>query len=166
MVDSLSTQMALLPNTTQFRRKGRHTYILEVCPRCGKERWHNVTLCGKICASCSGRLAIQKTRGRGETHYRWKGGRQLLNGYVAVKIKPNDFFFPMAYRGYVREHRLVMAKHLGRNLQSWEFVHHKNGIKTDNRLENLELSMGGALKQEIKLLQWQIKELKEEVTKS
>lgn len=73
---------------------------------------------------------------RMEKHPSWRGGRIVNNkGYVFIK-KLN---YPNAVNGYVREHRLVMAEHLGRFLKPEEVVHHINGIKGDNRIENLEL---------------------------
>lgn len=57
-------------------------------------------------------------------------------GYVLLRVPEH----PNATKtGYVFEHRYVMAEHLGRPLAENEVVHHKNGVRNDNRLENLEL---------------------------
>jgi hypothetical protein len=75
----------------------------------------------------------------------WKSKRiQRLNkyryknkqGYVLV-WKPEH---PNSHRsGRLMEHILVMSTHLGRPLEKGEIVHHKNGVRDDNRIENLEL---------------------------
>jgi hypothetical protein len=66
-----------------------------------------------------------------------KGYITTWNGYRKVKA-PKDYPYK-DNKGYVMEHRLVMETHIGRMLESNEEVHHINGNKADNRLENLQL---------------------------
>jgi hypothetical protein len=81
---------------------------------------------------------------KGKNNPMWKGGVKILKtGYVYVYIEETSPFYSMVAKGvgpgYVAEHRLVMSKFIGRPLLKNETVHHKNGIKSDNRIENLEL---------------------------
>lgn len=120
-------------------------YVYETCPNCGNNRWVQVQSAGKYpkCRKC---LNKGKT---GDKNGRWKGGRNIdAGGYVEIKLRPDDPFYPMTDKsGYVREHRLVVAKQLGRCLEKWEEVHHKGETfpvqskrnKSDNVPDNLLL---------------------------
>lgn len=159
-------------------------YIWHACVDCGKERWvaYQVKLQKPIsirCRNCQLKELLKKYNRSYSFHASWKGGRINRDGYLAIKLLPDDSFHSMANKnGYAWEHRLVMAKHLKRCLLPWEIVHHKNGIRNDNRLENLELIPGRGrhntqinrqmkrledtiAKQaiQIRLLQWQIQQL-------
>jgi len=128
-----------MPHIGETRRNDKYQlYIWAKCEKCGRERWV-IAFRGepksKNCRCFKGnKQGVGGREGDSLGHY-------TQRGYVLIKLRPNDFFYPMANsRGWVRENRLVMARHLGRCLQLWEVVHHKHGVaKSDNRIENLEL---------------------------
>lgn len=73
---------------------------------------------------------LRTKRKQGEGHLK-KNGYRVLN----IKGHPNS----CSKKGWIYEHVVVMSKNLNRPLTKGEAVHHKNGIKHDNRIENLEL---------------------------
>jgi len=95
----------------------------------------------QVCANI-GKLSKGRI-GFGEKHPSWKGGTysSKRDGYIYIYIPehPNAKRNGQGGGGYVLEHRLVMEKEIGRYLLKGEDVHHRNGNKKDNRIENLML---------------------------
>lgn len=81
---------------------------------------------------------------RGKASPRWRGGRSVTRqGYIEVAV-PLDapYACMLMANGRVLEHRLAMAQALSRPLEPHETVHHINGDRADNRIENLQLRSG------------------------
>jgi hypothetical protein len=127
--------------------KGWARYIWHACEDCGITRWvqYNQLLAGrhKRCKTCGSKyIGLNNRR---ENAYNWNGGKHInKQGYVLVQVERDDPLRELANKeGYILEHRLIMSRHLNRSLLKSEIVHHKNGIKSDNRAENLELTSLG-----------------------
>lgn len=111
------------------------------CPICQQERYvrsNSITRKDRVftgrCASCF----RHSTELLEKNLHRSRGGKQefLSEGYVRVSL-PNH---PKAsHTGSVHRYVLVMENYLGRYLREGELVHHINGIKTDDRIENLKI---------------------------
>ncbi len=114
----------------------------------------------------------------GKLPHNYRGWSIHGSGYKYIVLAADDPFLCMASRGRnVFEHRLVMARHLGRPLESWEIVHHIDHNRLNNDISNLELIQRStfhhgetftheallALKEENEKLRQYIAELEEEL---
>lgn len=137
-------------------------FIWAACKKCGSSRW--VVWVKKInspkvliCASC----------GKGKRKGLFGKGHTDKDGYQLISLPWEHPYISMVNkRGWILDPRLVMAQHLGRNLLPHELVHHLNGIRDDNRIENLALMSRGAhthlevpYKKRVRELEQQIEDL-------
>jgi ribosomal protein L37AE/L43A len=119
-----------------WRRKSKNgkEYIhrQKICKFCHEKflAWRNTSIyCSNNCRGA---------HDSGDKSATWKGGKtKSLQGYILVLKKDHPHAKPPNFR--IPEHRLVMEKNLSRYLKKEEHVHHINGIKSDNRIENLVL---------------------------
>ena len=126
-------KLGTIKTSKELGRKGRRYFIWHACIDCGKERWVDKYNIRKRCRMCC------RT---GKLNGMWNGGQKLsADGYIQVKLRENDPLFPMTTKtGYCPQHREVMGRHMGRPLKRWEIVHHINGDKKDNDINNLLLT--------------------------
>lgn len=114
------------------------SFVKKKCDNCKADYWekkyfafrYKRSFCSRKCHN-EGKYLINNK----EKSHLWKGGK-IKHGYY-IFIKLGRGIPGTDSQGYAREHRLVMERHLGRLLNKDEDVHHINGVKTDNRIENL-----------------------------
>jgi HNH endonuclease len=159
----------LLTDTTGFSR-GTDKPVLLRCDLCGKENTttYNNYVNGQRqkerlgltpgttqCKSCSSKATGKASAGRaspfkgvslppearGPGHKSWRGGRFVDHyGYVMVHIVKNVIDRPSGWTSYRKEHILIMEEEIGRPLGKGELVHHIDGDRQNNDLNNLWLS--------------------------
>ncbi len=136
----------------RYRLRIRFNLKVRTCLHCGIE--HNKKKSIKFCSEvCRKKVQYIKVNKKKRDNIRIKNGLSLdhprlkkengqghsctTRGYIVVSKKGH----PNARngKGSIYQHTLIMSEHLKRPLRKGESVHHKNGIRNDNRIENLEL---------------------------
>jgi hypothetical protein len=180
------TLLGTIVSGSTINRHRESNYMWTACVDCGETRWVKCAKrskqvrnarCRRCAGICSAKSRRKEAYHRGAGNSAWKGGRLVAsNNYIYVWLEESSPYFPMAtHNGYVMEHRLIIAQSIGRCLLRTEHVHHKNGMKDDNRIENLQLVSQADhhtftkmcahcdLRKEIRMLRWQIKEQSDQI---
>lgn len=114
-----------------IRKKGKYT-----CQKCVN------TVTNKARAPFLSGLLTGKPRlkGRGENHGNWNGGVYYSHGYKKVKVRnPETGLATDKYKG---EHQVIVEESIGRQLVKGELVHHIDGQRDNNLIDNLYLCSG------------------------
>ena len=106
-------------------KKSKHLFCSMNC----KSKWYSKIMIGK-------NNPMYHNGRKAEKSSNWKGGRVINRNYILIR-KPDHPKCDVS--GYISEHRLIMGKAINRFLTKKEVVHHINGIRGDNRIENLKL---------------------------
>ena len=133
-----------MPKGFQGFQKGHPSFISkETYKSIGEKNSKTLKVLFKGRTTNTGRTHFKKgvSNNVGSNNPMWNGGKyKTQEGYIKIKQKAHPF---ADNQGYVLEHRLIIEKNIGRIINKNELVHHKNGIKSDNRISNLEIISRG-----------------------
>lgn len=114
----------------------RRAYIWQTCPDCGESKWariHRGQPVSNRCMACANRKRLSGAKG--EKSIAWHGGiSKRPDGYIKL-YNPN--YSRADSNGYVLEHIYIWEQAHNQSLPNGWVIHHLNGIKDDNRPENL-----------------------------
>ena len=110
----------------------KHEVVCRICKRRFKTRLKNTKHCSPKCTGISMRKYLDIPDCLENSNRKLDKNIGYVRVYVPMHPEANNW-------GYVYEHRVIVEKLLGRRLEKNEVVHHKNGLRWDNRPENLEV---------------------------